>query len=131
MVSDCYYSKRELGMPMYLPNERLDSTCTAVDLIKGDFADNLGAVLSVGNFVLADASTSIVAKAITNFLSFLTFSISPGTFSAKTSFKVYQWWWLAELPMAVGSTACLGFAGGIAAEAIESGGADRRRSSTN
>lgn len=47
---------RKLGMPMYLPDERLDSTCTAVDLIKGDFADDLGAVLSIRNVGLAESN---------------------------------------------------------------------------
>lgn len=41
---------------MYLPNERLDPTSAAVDLIKSDFADDLGAVLSVGSFRLAECT---------------------------------------------------------------------------
>ena len=41
---------------MYLPNERLDPTSAAVDLIKSDFADDLGAVLPVGSFGLAECT---------------------------------------------------------------------------
>ena len=41
---------------MYLPNERLDSTSTAVNLVKSDFANDLGAVLSAGSFGLAESN---------------------------------------------------------------------------
>lgn len=50
MVSHSHDTICELGVPLYLPNERFDPTCTAVDLVESDFADDLGAVLSVGCF---------------------------------------------------------------------------------
>ncbi len=71
-----------------LPNEWLDPPSTAVDLIKGDFANDLWAVASVGNTVLAILYEILLEETRTNFLSFWIFSISPGSFSAKVSFSV-------------------------------------------
>jgi hypothetical protein len=69
----------------HLPNQRLDAASTTVDLVKGDLADNLVAVLS-GMMSMLRCGDAEVRK--TNFRSFLIFSISPGSFAAKVSFNV-------------------------------------------
>ena len=69
----------------YLPDKRLDASCAAVDLIKCDFANDLRAVVSGEQTLVCMRDERLVS---TDFLSFLTFSISAGTLSAKVSFKL-------------------------------------------
>jgi hypothetical protein len=68
-----------------LPDKGLDATSTTIDLVKGDLADNLVAV--VPSQLSIESSLSLNSYA-THLRSFLTCSIFSGRVSAKRSFKV-------------------------------------------
>jgi hypothetical protein len=68
----------------YLPNKGLDATGTAVDLVEGDLANDLAAVISV---ILSIVCCGGCGCGCAYLRSFLIFSISPGSFWAKVSFN--------------------------------------------
>lgn len=85
---------------MYLPDERLDSTCTAVDLIEGDFADDLGAVLSIRNIALAESNIRGRRKCYHELPQLLDLLDLGGELFGEDFLQSLRvGWWLAELPM--------------------------------
>ena len=68
-----------------LPDERLDTTGTTVDLVEGDLTNDLAAIFPVYPCEL-ESMTSY--RACTDFLSVLTFSMFSGILAAKVSFKL-------------------------------------------
>lgn len=74
-----------------LPHKRFDPTSTAVHLIKSDLSDHLRPVIPMTERIRYHGSEERVSvKGPTNFRSFFIFSISPGSFSAKVSLRVYS-----------------------------------------
>lgn len=73
----------------YLPDERLDAAGATVDLVEGDLADDLVAVLPVMQSQWLLRMTAVAARDTlgTYLRSFLIFSISPGSLAAKVSFS--------------------------------------------
>lgn len=68
-----------------LPDEGLDATGTTVDLVEGDLANDLVAVLPV---TYGQCWAAVVEGSIYAYLrSFLIFSISPGSLLANVSFS--------------------------------------------
>lgn len=103
-----------------LPDERLDATGATVDLVESDLTNNLGAVVPGITSTPVPATSRIGA---THLRSFLIFSISPGSFSAKVSFKVCRGSVAAKFRGRWAT--CLGLCGRVAAEAIEASGPSR------
>jgi hypothetical protein len=80
----------------HLPDQRFDTTSTAVDLVESYLANDFGTVLSTHYHqyrMLAEKKERKIEdffffwSGSTYFLSFFTFSISLGSFSAKVSFR--------------------------------------------
>lgn len=69
----------------HLPHEGLDAAGTTVDLVECNLANNLVAVVPARQSISTNHCVAI--RLTTHFLSFLIFSISPGSFSAKVSLR--------------------------------------------
>lgn len=74
----------------HLPDERLDTTSTTINLVKGDLADDLVAMLSASivSSIICGRRRRGMEEAY--FLSFLIFSISLGILAAKTSLRDWK-----------------------------------------
>jgi hypothetical protein len=73
----------------HLPDERLDATGAAIDLVESDLANDLAAVVPATTLL----AMRYIRRQFDNayFRSFLIFSISPGSFAAKVSFSDCNW----------------------------------------
>jgi hypothetical protein len=73
-----------------LPDEGLDATGTAIDLVEGDLVDDLGTVLPVVQTVVSRRAPSATGVRCTDFRRALICSTFSGIWSAKVSLRVWM-----------------------------------------